>query len=268
MTYWNVLVLDIKCHIANFDAESWYHLYRYDPEFRSYSQTPDGIKIYKRLFNIMTQRIEHNCIIQKWTMFGRLHRENTTYGVSLPAYYDGFKRIKYYYNGLLHRDNDYTGQSLPADIYSDDLEYINDRLNGIENDNNIHHGCFSYTHYKYGVIHRDPDENGIEHPAHSDLLTTTYYKNGLLHRSVDEPAVISINGGCTYCKNGQIHRDRKNGKSQPAITDTYGTKEYFRRGLRHRSADKKGKHKGKHKPAIITQNGSPRYFNNGIEYFL
>lgn len=255
------LVLDIKCYIASFDPEVWYQLYRYDPEFRTYSLTQDAIKIYKRLFNIMTLRIVAGYTVQHWTLFGRLHRENNDQDVSLPAYYDGSKTIKYYYNGILHRDNK-DGKSLPAVIIVDDRDYIVNLLIGDENNILPRRVYFQYEHYKYGIKHRDPDENGNEQPSYHDFLFTKYYKNGLLHRDADKPATTSINGECRYYKNGQLHRDDKNGKSRPAITDVYGNEEYYRHGLRHRNVNENGNHM----PAVITQAGVRLYFNNGVEF--
>lgn len=144
------VILDIKCYIAHFDDQTWYILYRYDPEFRQYACTISSIKKFRLEFN--TPRWHKGC--ETWYMFGRIHHEDLD-GLSLPARIYPGGVIMYFRNGKFHR-NDENGKSLPAICYSDGyLEY-----------------------YRNGELHRNNDTNGQPLPAICGLDAIEYWYNG------------------------------------------------------------------------------------------
>ncbi len=189
----NDLIFDIKCHIASKTEKTWYLMYRYDPEFRAYAMTQEGIKRFRLTFN-------WSCYTAgglsggktEWYLFHLLHRESDENGEQ-PAVIQTNGTKKYYKFGLLHRSTDE-----PAIIWSD--------------------GDLSY--YKNGKAHRDNDSFGNSQP--SFIKTNRYYEyhfNGLLHRDGDLPAIDHIEvDSVFYYKNGMKHRDDDSyGKPQPSV---------------------------------------------------
>ena len=105
-----LFIFDIKYHIACFNEESWYNLYLYDPIFREYAITDQGIKKYKDLFTKITIYGDKRT---KYRLFGKLHRDNDQ-----PAVIYANDDQYWYQNGKQHRDN-----NQPAVIYANGNQY-------------------------------------------------------------------------------------------------------------------------------------------------
>ncbi len=172
------LIFDIKLHIASFDPEIWYRMYRNDPEFTTYARSTSGIVQYRRIFNNM---IIDNIGAKRWYLLNRAHRENKLNGDDQPAVINACGTLEYFKFGNRHRDNDQ-----PA--------YINNITN-------------YRSYYTYGNRHRDNDQNGNSQPAIIDQTGCEYYKNGLMHRDNDhtgkpQPAIVFTDGEKQYFING------------------------------------------------------------------
>src|SRR4029078_8301974 len=90
------LILDIKINIASLDEEVWYIMYKYDDEFKKYTQQSN---LCAQLFTkkiILNNRIEYR-------LLGKLHC------LDHPAVIEnmGIFSIQVWYKaGLKHRDDD------------------------------------------------------------------------------------------------------------------------------------------------------------------
>ncbi len=167
------LIPDIKHYIASFDDNLWYMLYRYDPEFRVYAESKEGIWLYRKKF---TKRLqcggnEHGLLVE-WRLFNKLHRECDEHGQDQPAriYEDG--TIIYYQNGKRHRDDDLPALIGPVGFYYN----IDNKLC-----KNVDDSAVSYVEYcKNDLLHRSDDIDGNPQPAiiyHNELKK--YFINGV-----------------------------------------------------------------------------------------
>ncbi len=201
------LVIDIKCYIATFDETAWYMMYRYDPEFSAYARSVAGIECFKKLFNnVSIDRVGN----QHWYLLGVTHRESIN-GISQPAIITKHGYTAYFKNGKLHRDYS-PDEDYPAEIWRGSFDYYKDGVRHREGDYPAiisHRGDLEY--YKNGALHRDNDVNGFTQPTRILKGILEYYKNGKRHRERDpdsilRPAIVRMNGICTYIENGIIIR--------------------------------------------------------------
>lgn len=204
------VILDIKCYIATFNETAWFLMYRYDPEFRKYAITSEGIKKFRVIFNQSRYTIKSNTTSGRlgWYLLNIRHRENNENNIEQPAIICDNGTMKYYRYGELHRDGD-----APAII----------NANG------------SVEYYKNNIRHRDNDKNGKSQPAYRTFNDSTviYYYNGVLHREGDNPSWSASNNTIQYYKNGELHRDDDaNGNPQPAVIYVWGAREYFKNGIK------------------------------------
>lgn len=211
----NLLCMDVKKHIASFDAYAWLKLYTYDEEFKVYACTKYGINNFIRTF---TKQIKEyigyatklellNCLhsvddlpawvtdrFEGWYCMGELHRDN-----DLPAiiYIDGFK--SWYQHGLVHRDNDQY-----AVIYSGGDKHW----------------------YYYNKLHRENDQPAIITKGGDKY----WYYNDVKHRENDLPAIIFAGGRQVWFHKGLCHREN----NLPAIIDGNG-RAWYKDGVMIRS---------------------------------
>ena len=178
------LIFDVILHIARFDEDAWYKLYRVDERFYEYAKSDAGIKEFILLFTgkkfifgeIMTTLFNQGHSIndepayttlsgrQDWLYRGKYHRDN-----DLPALIIPGMTTRWYKNGLLHRDGD-----MPAVI--DDNHTV---------------------WYKNGLKHRDGDL-----PSVISNMEQMWYKNSLIHRDCGLPAIIYADGRQEWWING------------------------------------------------------------------
>ncbi len=255
MLEWSTLVLDIKQHIANFNIDAWYHLYRYDPEFRAYAQTMNGIKCYKiNLINTsleISNNVKCSNMLQYRILFKRVYHSKIIeicYHGPFDTFINGHNDnhlfadrgiICYLNNNKIHREDDF-GELLPAMIHTD--------------------GTIEY--YMRGLLHRNPDKYGNDQPTFiGSNGTVKYFNRGKLHRENDMPAIIHKSGAKEYYNNGRLHREcNVDGESQPALYFANGEQHYYYSGYLHRKNDKNGKSL----PAIEQPDGTKYYYKNGI----
>ena len=156
------LILDIKIHIASFNDEAWYAIYKLDSEFRKYTHTETGRKKYKEIATKITPTdpIEY-------TLFGKYHRENDQPAIIRA---DGTK--EWWYNGNCHRENDQ-----PAIIYADGTkEWWHNGNRHRENDQpSVIYAKGSKSWWHNGNRHRENDQPAVI----NENGTKEWWKDGI-----------------------------------------------------------------------------------------
>ncbi len=280
------LIFDIKLYIAGFNADAWYLMYRYDPEFKHYAQSTDGIRLYTDLFTKIERYPNYlDITVEKYLLFNKLHRQPDISGESSPAVIKSDGTLKYFINGEMHRNGDNPAYvfDVADDVSCDDEKLIaayhkngkihrNDDINGTEqpaliyydgaieyyNNDKLHRkgdqpaimcsdGTLEY--FKNGRRHRDVDEFGCEQPAYICGTHVKYFNNGVLHRNEDQPAVIYFNDVEIYYKHGETHRN----DDKPAICFADGGVKYYKNNKLHRDGDL---------PVDISADGTLKYYKN------
>jgi hypothetical protein len=189
-----------------FFTNAWYKLTQIDDEFKNYSKTNAGIKLFINLFTITLK----NDNIYATTLFGELHSINDE-----PAYYSKqhlwYNNIKmWFFNGKVHRGDDF-----PAITYTT--------------------GTRNEKWYKNGLLHRDGDLPAIIRVSES-FNCQIWYKNGKRHREADPdrgdlPALINNDGVLQeWWINGEHYRDDK-----PVII--YDKESYYKNDIKYSCND-------------------------------
>lgn len=236
------LVLDVKVLIASHDEKVWYSFYRYDEDFKKYTLTPNGKKMFINLFTVCVKEIRENYQCEKYYLFDKLHHHTLpaiTYMGIWRAYVKknkftiisnrhvagNYPQVQYkiwYYNGKVHNIN----TSLPS-IISNEYQMWYDK-------GKIHRKILPaviYTSgkqewYHRGLLHRLDDL-----PAMIDRDDKDWYYKGKRHRENDQPAVMN-NSSLEWWYNNKPHREN----DLPAIMDD-DMDEWYYNGKCHRDND-------------------------------
>jgi hypothetical protein len=202
------LLIEIKILIAEHNCIVWYHLYRYDEQFREYAESPPG---RQHFINQFTRTITTpECI--KTTLFNKLHSINDR-----PAIVWANGTQEWYNAGILARD-----VNLPNVVIQDHIYWMRNKP-----DRDFSKPIITFTPSDqiefHGEHHREHDLPA----AISRIGNVFYFINDKLHRDNDLPAAIYQDGTEMWFRNGKLHRDF----GLPAVKYANGICEWYKNGV-------------------------------------